>query len=335
MHYCPLACLISFLSVVSALGSDPTWFLNEDPSLDTDLSLSPEFLSSALPLDLDFGTGLTTPSADPYSIDISSNDDLLWDTDFDSSNLLNYDGPLLVADACSSSESFPIIAKSRLRRAEVPNSCSNNGINSGASNGNSGTSNEINLPIKLFSPDGFDELNNLIGQTDQAENSQCFLYTQGLLPAGVCSSGQLQDQAAIDGISIRGIQFISLTLRHVTPCTSLLHYLPFLIYATISTCFSLHFDCSMEAMSWEIEILRKLIYSYKLIILDMPARYYNWLDAELIHYRAAPLTTICSVLGLNSMFYCCQRLFESSTYGIEGRTCVSFQQLFNRIMLPQ
>ena len=267
MQYCPLVCLISFLSIVSAFDSDPTWFLDKDPSSDTDLSLSPEFLSSALPLDLDFGTDLTTPSANPYSTDISSNDNFPWDTDFDSSNLLNYESPLLVAD-CSSSESFPSIGKSRLRRVDAPNSCSDNGINSGASNG-------INLPIKLFSPDGLDELDKVIGQTDQAENGQCTLYTQGLLPAGVCSSGQLQDQAVIDAISIGGIQFISLTLRHVTPCTPLLHFLPFLAYTTILTYFSPHFNSSIEAIFREIGILRKLIYLYKLIIFDMPARYYN------------------------------------------------------------
>lgn len=212
---------MSVLSIVSALDSDPTWFLDGDLSSDTDLSLNPGVLTSALPLNLDFGSDLITPSADSYSTDISSNDELPWDTELDdSSNLFNFDSPLLVAD-CSSSESFPTIGKSRLRRADRPKTCNNGAVNSGASD-------EISLPTELFSPGGFNTLEQQITDLNEAENSQCVLLSLGALPAGVCSSGRIEDLSVTGGIFVNEVQLITSTLRHVTLCTSLLEFLPFL-----------------------------------------------------------------------------------------------------------
>lgn len=218
MHSRPLFCFISIFSAVSALGADPSWFLDENLSSNTGFSSSPEYLSADLPSDLDFGTGLTTLSTDPYSTDISSNNDLLWNTDPDSSNnLFTLDSSLVVAD-CSLSENFPTIGKkSRRRRADGPNSCtSNGGVNSAV---NSDVGNELDLPTKIFSPDGLDELDRAITGPQKPQNSDCVQITQGLLPIGVCSSGQIQDILVVDALTVAGIQFASLTLRHATICT--------------------------------------------------------------------------------------------------------------------
>lgn len=211
MHCRPFFVLISILSAVSALAPDPSWFLNEDLSSNMDLSSSPEFLSAALPLDLDFGTDLTTPSADPYSTDISSKNDLSWDAGLDSNNLFGSDSSLLVAD-CPSAESFPTIGKSRIRRLDRPSVCNNDAVNNGAST-------KIDLPTELFSPGGLDQLDKAITGLDQPQNSPCFEITLGLLPVGVCSTAELLDTLVVGAISVRGIQFVSLTLRHVTFCT--------------------------------------------------------------------------------------------------------------------
>ena len=236
MHSRTLFCFTSIFSVVSALGPDSSWFLDEDLSSNTDFSSSPEYLSAALPSDLDFSTALTTPSMDPYSTDISSNNDLLWNTDLDSgSNLFTLDSPLVVAD-CSSSESFPIIGKkSRLRRANQPNSCTNDGtVNSGVSNG-------LDLPIKLFSPDGLDELDRAITGPDKEQNSECVKITQGILPVGVCSTGRLEDTVVAGALTIAGIQFASLTFRNAVLCTFSPRVFDFhpllLVRLKISVCF--------------------------------------------------------------------------------------------------
>lgn len=199
---------ISVLSIVSALDSDLTWPSNGDFSLDTDLSSNQETLSSALPLDPDFGIDLTTPPADSYLTDIPSSDVPL-DTNIDNSSILNFDSPLVVAD-CSSSERFPTIGKSRLRRLDGSTSCSNNPI-SGDTGG------EVTLPTDLFSSDtAIDALEKKVTGDNQERNADCITYTQGALPVGLCSTGLLPDVSVIGSFPINGVQFISLTLRHAT-----------------------------------------------------------------------------------------------------------------------
>lgn len=206
MHSRPLFGLISLFSIVSALDSDPSWFLDGDFSSDTDLALSPGVLSAALPSDLDFGVDSTTPPVDSYSSDISSNNDLPWDTNLDSNNVLNFDDPLLIAD-CSSSENIPSIGTSRLRRRDGSASCVNNGVNKG-------TSGEINLPTVLFSSDALDALETKIMSTNREQNGNCLLYSQQVLPVGVCSSGRIQDISVTGAITIGGVQFAALSIRN-------------------------------------------------------------------------------------------------------------------------
>lgn len=207
---------------MSTLDSDTSWFLNEDLSSNTDYSSNPEYISAALPLDLDFGTGLTTPSTDPYSTEISSNnDDLLWNTDLNNNNNnLFTDNSLLLADCSSSAETFSLIGKkkSRLRRADTPTSCTNDG---GVNNANTGVNNGLSLPIEIFSsPDGgLDALNRAVSGSNTEQNSDCVQITQGILPVGVCSTGRLQDTIVAGALSIEGVTFASITLRQVTICT--------------------------------------------------------------------------------------------------------------------
>ena len=217
----PIFGLLSVLAGVSALAQDSSWFLDDDFSSETDLPWSSDMLSAASPYDLDFSTDPITLTADSYTTDdiSSNNDDLLsWNTDFDSSNILSFnDDPFLVADC--SSENFPSIGKSRLRRADDHSSCSKNAINGGISD-------QINLPTELFSPSGgANSLEETLTGTNEDENGQCILYSQGLLPAGVCSTGVLSLEYLMGGFEISGIQFATLALKGVTLGTSVLDFL--------------------------------------------------------------------------------------------------------------
>lgn len=224
MYSSPLLGLIPILSIVSALDPDPPWIFDWDLPSNTDLSSNSELLASTSPLDLDFGTDAPSPSppADPYFNDMTPSNDLPWTTDLDSSsNMLELDNPFLVADCSSSSANFfsSVVGKSRLRRGvEDSSSCNNN---DNPENLEGFGPNDAIVPSR-------ETMRKMLTGLDQQENSVCLVYSQALLPVGVCSSGLFQDETITGGFKIGGFEFITLTLRGATLCTFILVLVLFL-----------------------------------------------------------------------------------------------------------
>ena len=135
------------------------------------------------------------------------------------------DGSVAAAD-CSTSEILPAIGKkSRVKRLDDPGTCNNpdttprTGVNrpSGGRGGGGDFENpKVGELMKLLNDPNF--LSMIIrSRVNPDWNQYCFLFTDGLLPWGVCSSGKPEDKQMLSlSMNVLGRDFDVYNLDHCT-----------------------------------------------------------------------------------------------------------------------
>lgn len=154
---------------------------------------------------------------------------LLSNTDKSGSTAFNLDSTnndlltsefLNVVD-CPTSMPFPAIGKSRIKRAENPESCKNptSGADLPPLEGGKEETNPIRTEFDKLMEDS--DTRQLLMQAESRadQNPYCYLLTGGLLPWGVCDSGYRDDVTGYtDNINFPG--FGRFVLHKLTHCTA-------------------------------------------------------------------------------------------------------------------
>ena len=197
--------VISILPViVSIVTSDSDWFGSDEP-------LAPEngfvwddevheFDQPALPFDLasSIQDGFGSLFGDMEGSDLFASDD-------------DGIGESFELAACSSSELFPAIGKSRMRRRDGSAACMNP-----ASTPQTGTLPPFDAARDPFATQG---MTRLLGDIrfDRPANSACEILTWGVLPVGVCHSGAGALPTNII-ITIGSLSFEAVDLQYCSIC---------------------------------------------------------------------------------------------------------------------
>ena len=197
MSFISVQRMISVLSaIIPFVAGDPEQPLNDDlfsvanPSVDLD--------SLFLPSDQIASAASSSMFLNAESLSVNVPDSSLWNQ---ASNDLGSNEPFQLA-ACSALDDFGVVGKkSRLRLRETPQSCSNPATGVGNPAGTPDDSNNAEDAAKLLN----DLLNSNAAElllraaaNPTKQNSQCWLYTLGQYPVGVCDSG-LEGSAIFDG----------------------------------------------------------------------------------------------------------------------------------------
>ena len=223
MHSHVVLCMAQILPVLSASNVDISW-----PFYDDSLSPDPEFLLDQIdqissPVNQISSLFDTSQLPDEsiyenqeYDFNLASNKDDGW-AETSSWNDIpledSFDPP-----ECSSSQILPAIGRSRVKRLDEPGTCKDRPVASFPSSGNLGG-------VSSTSPD-LSGLNELLPQTpgdvggfqeamgDEDQNTFCVLYTNFVLPVGVCSAGEIM----VDGVLTipSGGVFYHYTLKRFT-----------------------------------------------------------------------------------------------------------------------
>ena len=229
MRFSLLLDLLFTLSATTATldswpSTDDSLFAASDSTFDSPALPANELASTSLFQDdspSPFKTDLLpeNPETDPPGL-------IPWDLNNDSSlgplfENLSVDDSFQLADCSASSENGPLFSKSRTRRNDSPGICEPRADST--------------------PPDGTEELLDLgrlqreldvrLNPVDETKgtlnaeelNEFCSLFTVGVLPWGVCSSGNLADEllVAVDPITVNGgPQTLAYTLTHCTLGTS-------------------------------------------------------------------------------------------------------------------
>lgn len=195
----------------------------------------------------------TPENADPPGlIPWDLNDDSTFNPPFDNVSL-DESFPFQIADcsASTSTENLPLFSKSRIRRDKSPAICEprDDGTPS------DGTKDLLDLGRLQRELDI--RLNPIVKPKEaldpeaEEHNEFCYLFTLGVLPWGVCSSGNLADEMLVvmDPITVNGSpQSVAYTLTHCTLGTFIPIFLfcPFffLLFSFLFLSFSLQFRFS-------------------------------------------------------------------------------------------
>lgn len=187
----------------SLLMSQPDLFLNDELSI-------PEtaFDQSTLPIDFDLspqdGSDLSLGGVEDSGL-ISNNDSGVGD-------------PFELA-GCSSSELFPALGKSRMRRRDAASECKNSG--SASSSGNDPPIDSAGDPLGAL---GTTPLFNALSR-ESTPHAGCSLYSLGVLPVGVCHSGVGKENLNYP-VAINGAIFETFVLERCTPLIGTLSICP-------------------------------------------------------------------------------------------------------------
>lgn len=96
---------------------------------------------------------------------------------------------------CSTSTPFPTIGKSRIRRTETPESCKNpaSGADIPPLGGGKEEANPTGIDFDKLMEDSEVRRRLMQAESNSDQNPYCYLLTGGLLPWGVCDSGNRDD----------------------------------------------------------------------------------------------------------------------------------------------
>lgn len=180
--------------------------------------------------DSDFGFGIGLPDVSDYSLFQDVNSNIIADGEFIPhspilvDNALLGDDPFTLAD-CSTSDNLPVIDK-RLRarrRDDHPGSCKavTDAANTPSSDGDGDPSNDLpdTSLINEVLTDPELALKWAAAKNNENHNSNCYFFTDGYLPWGVCSSGNAADMSMsmTSAITIGNLgEFGLWTLNHCT-----------------------------------------------------------------------------------------------------------------------
>ena len=186
-----------FSVIVPLVMSDSASPLNDELSApETEFSLNNELL--AFDQSMNFNS---SPEPDLISEDAKSSD-LFWNDEND------VDESFKLAD-CSSSEIFPALGKSRMRRPGGSEECKNP------------TLTPSNSAFSLWwdpAIDPWDILQNRVEQ-DSMRHSDCIVLTSNLLPFGLCHSG-VGAVPSKQEVKIGGLSLTAFDLQHCSPSMS-------------------------------------------------------------------------------------------------------------------
>lgn len=183
--------------LVSLVMSNSAWSLNDELSApETDFSLNDEVLAFDQPiLSPQDGSDLFFEGVENSGL-ISSDDDGVGE-------------PFELAD-CPSSELFPALDKSRMRRRDGSSECKNP-----ASTPPSGSNPPFDAARNPFGSQGMMQLLNSV-RTDRQKNDACGYLTRGLLPFGLCHSGVGTSSTDV-AVTIGELKFQTVNLQHCSP----------------------------------------------------------------------------------------------------------------------
>lgn len=196
------AILIFFLLVILVM-SDSAWSLSDELSApETDLPLNDEMLAFNQPT-LAMNLNASPQDGSNLFFEDVDNSGLVSDDDNDVRESWELAG-------CSSSESFPALGKSRMRRRDESTQCK-----SPTSVPPTGSIPPFDPSRTLLGSPGMMQLLNTV-KVDRVPNNVCVYLSRGVLPFAVCHSGNGVISTTLT-VTIVEMTFSTVNLQHCSP----------------------------------------------------------------------------------------------------------------------